>query len=377
VSALAAASPRTDDGGAEAYAARLYEQHRRAVFGLCYQQLRRREDADDAVQTTFVYALLSLRRGVVPELELPWLFTIARNVCSTRRRAGIRRGAHESAQDLDEIQHLLASPERFDEATTEDFAAVLRAIPERQRRALLLREWRGLSYEEIGSELGLSQSATETLLFRARRSVAQLLGTRTGLRAALQGFPLLSFARRLLESAAAKTIAVGACAALTVVALPAAHEQRHVGAAAPPPQPRTAEPARPRHAQTLTEPVRRHFPVSRPARRDSSSAPKAPHGVPRSRHGDVAASEASAVSEAPAVAAAGTPEAATPSAPQPAADDDAPPPVPVAQAGSDVQPAWVVGESLGLPDVSLPEVQAPAVTVPLPQAATVPAVQLP
>jgi RNA polymerase sigma-70 factor (ECF subfamily) len=373
MSALAAASPQTDDGAAEAYAARLYEQHRRAVFGLCYKQLRRREDADDAVQTTFVYALLSLRRGVAPELELPWLFTIAHNVCSTRRRAGIRRGAHEFAHDLDEVQHLLASPERFDEATTEDFAAVLRAIPERQRQALLLREWRGLSYEEIGAELGLSQSATETLLFRARQNVAQRLRARTGLRAALQGFPLLSSVRRLLESAAAKTTAVGACAVLTVAALPAAHEQRNVGADTPPRQTPTVEPARPRHAHQPTEPVRRGLPVPPPARNDVRSAPKARHGRPPSRHGDVA------VFDAPAVAAAntGAPEAATPSAPPPAADGDTPPPEPLPRAGGLVQTGAHVGESLDLPDVSLPEVQAPPVTVPLPQAPTVPAVQLP
>jgi RNA polymerase sigma factor (sigma-70 family) len=45
-----------------------------------------------------------------------------------------------------------------------------------QRQALLLREWRGFSYREIAEELGLSQAAVETLLFRARRSLAEVLG---------------------------------------------------------------------------------------------------------------------------------------------------------------------------------------------------------
>jgi len=35
----------------------------------------------------------------------------------------------------------------------------------------LLREWQGLSYEEIAAELGLTQSAVEALLHRARRSL--------------------------------------------------------------------------------------------------------------------------------------------------------------------------------------------------------------
>jgi hypothetical protein len=51
----------------------------------------------------------------------------------------------------------------------------LRRMPELQRRAILLREWRGLSYKEIAEELDLSGSAVETLIFRARRSLAELL----------------------------------------------------------------------------------------------------------------------------------------------------------------------------------------------------------
>ena len=49
----------------------------------------------------------------------------------------------------------------------------LASMPEQQRRAILLREWQGLSYREISDELELSQSAVETLIFRARRSLAQ------------------------------------------------------------------------------------------------------------------------------------------------------------------------------------------------------------
>ena len=49
----------------------------------------------------------------------------------------------------------------------------LASMPEQQRRAILLREWQGLSYREIAEELEVSQSAVETLIFRARRSLAQ------------------------------------------------------------------------------------------------------------------------------------------------------------------------------------------------------------
>jgi RNA polymerase sigma-70 factor (ECF subfamily) len=373
MSALAAASPQTDVGGPEAFAAALYERHRRAIFGFCYKQLRRREDADDAVQTTFIYALTSLRRGVVPELELPWLFTIARNVCSTRRRSGMRRGAYESAQDLDSVQDMLASPERSDVATTEDFTAALRAIPENQRMALLLREWCGLSYEEIGAQLGLSQSATEALLFRARQNAAQRLGERTGLSAALQGLPFLSFLRNLFQSAAAKTLAVGAGAALTIAAVPAANEH---------PLEAPASKASPAVVQTAPRPALEPN-TSAPSRtmrstpqsqRSDAGARSPVHGVVRSHHQGT-----------PVVPQAPTPDAvvnAPPahsdvSAPAPATQ---PPTVPQQLSqplDNVVDTASQVSESL--PPVSLPQVQTPAITVPVTQtlSVTVPAVHLP
>jgi RNA polymerase sigma factor (sigma-70 family) len=231
---MASTAAVSESTSAEAYAACLYERHHRAIFRFCLRQLRRREDADDAAQTTFLYALLSLRKGVVPQLEVPWLLAIARNVCSTRHRSRSRRSAHESPHDLDSVQHLLAGPERVELATSEDFREALAAIPEGQRRALLLREWQGLSYDEIGAELGLSQPATEALLFRARRSAAKQLEARTGLRA-LNGISILSFLRHLVPSAAGKTVAAGACAALTIGAIPAARPGPS-DAAVPPPQ---------------------------------------------------------------------------------------------------------------------------------------------
>ena len=48
-------------------------------------------------------------------------------------------------------------------------------MPELQRQAIILREWRGFSYKEIAAELELTDAAVETLIFRARRSLASKL----------------------------------------------------------------------------------------------------------------------------------------------------------------------------------------------------------
>ena len=55
------------------------------------------------------------------------------------------------------------------------FREALASMPERQRRALVLREWQGVPSREIASELGLSATATHALLTRARHSFAQAL----------------------------------------------------------------------------------------------------------------------------------------------------------------------------------------------------------
>ena len=206
---------------AEAHAAELYQRHNRAIFRHCLRLLRRREDADDATQTTFIYALLNLRRGVVPEAELPWLYTIAGHVCSSQRRTGQRRGLLEQARDLDTLQDALPSPERQTPATADDFRTALRAIPDNQRSALLLREWQGLSYSEIASELGLSNSATETLLFRARRNLAEKLQEKTGHRT-VNGLSFLPLVQSLFQRAAATTAIVGLGATATIAGIPSA-----------------------------------------------------------------------------------------------------------------------------------------------------------
>jgi RNA polymerase sigma-70 factor, ECF subfamily len=359
VSAVAAESPAASH---EAYAERLYERHHRAIFGFCLRQLRRREDADDAVQTTFIYALLSLRRGIVPQMELPWLLTIARNVCSTRRRSGMRRGAYETPQDLDSLQDTLASPDHSAGATADELRAALSSLPESQRKALLLREWRGLSYDEIGTELGLSQAATEALLFRARQNVAQRL--EAGLKT-LQGLPALSFLRDLLQSAAAKTIAVGAGAALTVVTVPAADRELHR------PAPRGPAVVHLDGAPTTG---------GRPARPRSDVGTPAPHhaGIPPRRRSDSAAAGprrgapvVSTVDATPQPVAASAPTSHS-AEPQPAATTPTPTPVDVTPAAPVEDPVQTVvdtasdvGQPLSLPPVSVPQVTLPAVTPPV------------
>jgi len=52
----------------------LYEQHATQIFRYCLHQLGSREEAEDAVQSTFLNAFRGIKRGIVPETESAWLF---------------------------------------------------------------------------------------------------------------------------------------------------------------------------------------------------------------------------------------------------------------------------------------------------------------
>jgi len=153
-------------------AAELYERYSEQILGYCQHQLGSREEAEDAVQTTFMNALRGLQRGIVPELESAWLFKIAHNVCLSRHRSSWRRGKVESPNNFEVLQEVVAGPDHAADELIR-LQDVLEGMPEAQRRAILLREWQGLTYKEISTELGLTQGAVETLIFRARRALAQ------------------------------------------------------------------------------------------------------------------------------------------------------------------------------------------------------------
>ena len=223
----------------------LYERYSTQIFRYCLHQLGSREEAEDAVQSTFLNAFRGIKRGIVPELESAWLFKIAENVCLSRRRSAWRRNRVESPTDFDVVEELTPAPSRLADELV-GLQDVLEQMPESQRRAILLREWQGLSYREIAVELELSQTAVETLIFRARRSLAKGLEEppapaqkRRMVRGADLG-NLLTGLKSLLfggGAAAAKVAAVVAVvsAGTVVAASPAQHHARTHAPAAPAP----------------------------------------------------------------------------------------------------------------------------------------------
>jgi RNA polymerase sigma-70 factor (ECF subfamily) len=176
--------------------ARLYERHHRMVRAVCQLILRNPVEAEDAAQQTFLSALGSLVGGTVPRNSAAWLATIARRECWARSAQRQRQPLH--LEDYEEAQP--ESDSALDEAMRNaDFAALWTAIdrlPRQQRAAFLLREFSGLSYAEVAEALGVTESAIESLIFRARRQLKD--GLEPMLKAAnLAATPFVLFRQRI------------------------------------------------------------------------------------------------------------------------------------------------------------------------------------
>ena len=205
----------------------LYERFHGQIFGFCFNQLGSREEAEDATQSTFLNAHRALESGTKPDAESAWLFKIAHNVCLSRRRSASRRGRVETPSDLQSVQDLLAAPQREGLEELGRLTDALEHMPANQRRAILLREWQGLSYREIAGALGLTQAAVETVIFRARRSLAENLkdltepvGHASALRRARGAVDLaglVSAFKMLFMTSAANTAATAAAVTSTAV----------------------------------------------------------------------------------------------------------------------------------------------------------------
>jgi RNA polymerase sigma factor (sigma-70 family) len=148
----------------------LYREHGAAVFRYALAVLGNRADAEDVTQTTFLNAYRSLEQGVRPRKPANWLLTIASNTIKQRFR---QEKSRPHQVELDD-QVAGSSPED-DGPTVGEVLTALSKIPPQQRQAIVLREFEGRSYGEIADILGVTTSALETLLFRARRSLAEEL----------------------------------------------------------------------------------------------------------------------------------------------------------------------------------------------------------
>jgi RNA polymerase sigma-70 factor, ECF subfamily len=160
---------RVSAGEAQSFRA-LVDRHLPTVLAIARRMLRDDAEAEDVAQETMLRlwrnaASLELGEGGVR----PWLRRVASNLCIDRVRArrNITLGEEvpEESEPATQVAHL-AERELSVRVDT-----ALKTLPDRQRLALTLFHYEGMSQIEVGEVMGISDEAVESLLARARRTL--------------------------------------------------------------------------------------------------------------------------------------------------------------------------------------------------------------
>ena len=145
----------------------VYDRHHRGILSFCRHMLGDPQEAEDAVQHTFLAAyndLISTKKQI--HLRA-WLFAIARNRCYSI----LRTRRDQPSGDLGEpaTEGLAAQVQRRQDLR--DLVVDMRRLPDDQRAALVLAELDALSHEQIGEALGVPREKVKALVFQARESL--------------------------------------------------------------------------------------------------------------------------------------------------------------------------------------------------------------
>jgi len=156
----------------------------RPIYALAYRTIGREEDARDVCQETFLRAFRALPAFRGQAKFSSWLYRIALNLCRDWIRRERRTPIVEAPADVDLIE--LAEAAEPSESIEDVIARkdlvhaverVMARLPEEQRTAIVLKEYHGLTFQEIADLVGCPLSTVKTRLYQGltvvRRELAK------------------------------------------------------------------------------------------------------------------------------------------------------------------------------------------------------------
>lgn len=154
------------------------------IYNLALRYLGSREDAMDASQEVFLRVFRFLPGFQEESGFSTWIYRIGVNVCKDMLHRRLKRAEQplEVPDEEDEgrpvdVPDLRYDPERIMEGVElrQALSDAILALPEQQREIIILRDIRGLSYEEIALALVLEAGTVKSRLFRARENLRKKL----------------------------------------------------------------------------------------------------------------------------------------------------------------------------------------------------------
>ncbi len=160
----------------------------RPIYALAYRTIGREEDARDVCQETFLRAFRALPKFRREAKFSSWLYRIALNLCRDWARKERRAPLVQLPEDMD-LMEMAVSAEPSE--SIEDLVArkdltrrvekAMALLPEEQRTAIVLKEYHGLTFQEIADLVGCPLSTVKTRLYQGltvlRRELARSPGS--------------------------------------------------------------------------------------------------------------------------------------------------------------------------------------------------------
>jgi RNA polymerase sigma-70 factor (ECF subfamily) len=143
-------------------------RHEREIMRFIVRATGDPEDALDVFQETWLRAYRAYGHLSSADGLRPWLFRIASNLCLNRRRDRARRARVVADVDVQNGHVTTVLP--LHEQTL-DLKTMLRRLPDKQRQALMMRKFGGLSYCEIATALGCSEEAARADVYLAMKKL--------------------------------------------------------------------------------------------------------------------------------------------------------------------------------------------------------------
>jgi RNA polymerase sigma-70 factor (ECF subfamily) len=160
----------------------LVELHHKPLISFIARFTGDRDSAEDIAQEVFLRVFKAAKVYKPHAKFRTWLFTIATNLCLNEIRDNKNSPKIVDLPDLHEEGYPIVAPEAFSPQKATENAELntavrkaIRNLPENQRIAILLRQYNEFSYGEISKIMGISLSAVESLIQRARQSLKKSL----------------------------------------------------------------------------------------------------------------------------------------------------------------------------------------------------------
>ena len=157
----------------------------RPIYALAYRVLGREEDARDVCQDTFLRAYRALPGFKGQAKFSSWLYRIALNLCRDWSRRQQRAPVSQMPEDIDPAELLAASEPAEsieDLVARREMSAIvadaMRSLTEEQRMAIILKEYHGMTFQEIADMQGCPLSTVKTRLYQGLSQLRRQLERR-------------------------------------------------------------------------------------------------------------------------------------------------------------------------------------------------------